>query len=220
MSEAHKLDRSRPFGTVTPPWQDDDFDRPAFFEQDGRFFDQFGIEIIRGVPLSKMKLEKQETKDDHTQKAEKPPMNPVQLLRQADTMPWSRFKKEAKRILGDACPASKAEIKIALEQAIAAYRQRQQVRMARVGQSEEPGTPVVAQSPRNTSVPAPTGPAKGSTSVDLEAWARGKKDYLIGDLRKAFKLKYNKVITERRDALDFLIEQRVVTPQEARKDIE
>lgn len=92
--------------------------------------------------------------------------------------------------------------------------------MARVGQSEEPGTPVVAQSPRNTSVPAPTGPAKGSTRVDLEAWARGKKDYLIGDLRKAFKLKYNKVITERRDALDFLIEQRVVTPQEARKDIE
>jgi len=46
-----KLDRTRSFGKVTPYWQPPEFDRPAAFEQDGRFFDVHDREIVPGRPL-------------------------------------------------------------------------------------------------------------------------------------------------------------------------
>jgi hypothetical protein len=53
--ETHRLDRSRKFGSISPPWlgnKGTELDRPAFFEQDGRVFDRDGLEIVvgRGLP--------------------------------------------------------------------------------------------------------------------------------------------------------------------------
>ena len=45
-----KLDRTRFFGKVSPYWQPPEFDRPAAFEQDGRFFDVHDCEIVPGQP--------------------------------------------------------------------------------------------------------------------------------------------------------------------------
>jgi hypothetical protein len=47
------LDRSRPFAVVSPAWSGDkgEFDRPAPYEQEGRLFGSYGVEIVPGRPL-------------------------------------------------------------------------------------------------------------------------------------------------------------------------
>jgi len=211
-----KLDRSRHFGKISPPYHREDFDRPAFYEQDGIFFDQHDREIIPGQPLQQIVPHEpgQVTKDEDEKPAEQQ-MTPGELLRRADTRPWAHFRKEARRILGPSCPASKEEIKVALQNAIAEYQARMEARRTRAA-NPAPQQPVQrpAQQPS-----APAVQQAGSTGVDLAAWARGQREYLFGDIRKAFREQYHKVVTERRDALDFLIEQGVITAEEARQDI-
>lgn len=46
-----KLDRSRAFGRITPPYEPSNFDRPAFYFQDGRYYDQHDQLIEPGKPL-------------------------------------------------------------------------------------------------------------------------------------------------------------------------
>lgn len=65
---------------------------------------------------------------------------------------------------------------------------------------------------------APAAPAP-APSLDLAAWARGQKDYLPPELFKAIRAKYNVQLSQRRDAIDLLIKEGVVTAAEARKDI-
>jgi hypothetical protein len=67
--------------------------------------------------------------------------------------------------------------------------------------------------------PAAAAPAAG-TGIDLAAWARGQKDYLPPELFKAIRGKYNVQLSQRRDAIELLIKEGVVTAAEARKDIQ
>lgn len=228
-----KLDRSKPFGKITPPWDGDgEFDRPAFYNQGDAFFDQHDREIVPGEPLRQIVphvpgpvTADEEPRDplDHDGDGRRGgsvpagpvdrAMTPYDLLRQADSMPWAKFRKQARAILGETCPGNKVEIKQALEEAIKGYEESQRRRAARAVTTEQsaPQTPTPQQP-----APAPQGKASG---IDLAAWGRGKTEYLFGEVRKAIRSQYGKVVTERHDAVDFLIEQGVITAESARKDV-
>jgi hypothetical protein len=55
--------------------------------------------------------------------------------------------------------------------------------------------------------------------VDLLAWARGQKEYLWGEVRKAIKAEFGRNVSERDDAVEFLIAQGKITANEARRDV-
>lgn len=82
----------------------------------------------------------------------------------------------------------------------------------KVKPKKEPPAPAKAQPP---AVPA----KNGSAGVDLAAWARGRKDYVFGEVRKAIDARYFRSLNERREAVEFLIDQGVITAAEARKDV-
>ncbi len=240
-----KLDRSRPFGRVTPPYDGEGaFDRNAFFTQDGVFFDQHDREIVPGLPMAQIvpyapgPVTRDNTPPPATVPAEgagpgdaggsggggrhpldhdgdgRPggslpagpldaAMSPADLLRQADTLSWPQFRKQAKAIFGPDCPAHKDAIKAALIEKVNAE--------ASAAPAPKPAAPTPP-----APAPAPQGKATG---VDLAAWGRGRQEYLFGDIRKAIRAQYGKVVTERHDAVDFLIEQGVITAESARKDV-
>lgn len=225
-----KLDRARAFGKITPPYEADDFDRPAFYEQDGAFFDQHDREIVPGQPLQQIvphapgPVTKESDPEprhplDHDGDGHPggslpagpvdPAMSPAELLASADTLPWPQFRKQAKAIFGPECPANKDAIKVALEQAIAGYEASQQRRAERAAAPQQEAAPT----------PPPAAPAGKSSGIDLAAWGRGKTEYLFGDIRKEIRSRYGKVVTERHDAVDFLIEQGLITAESARKDV-
>lgn len=77
-----------------------------------------------------------------------------------------------------------------------------------------------AKAPAPESIPAPPPPADGVVNgVDLGAWGRGQKEYLFAEVRKAVKKGYGAHLSERRDVVDFLIEQRIIPAAQARKDV-
>jgi hypothetical protein len=84
--------------------------------------------------------------------------------------------------------------------------------------------PKAAAKPGKAAKKAPDAPAAAAapaagTGVDLAAWARGQKDYLPPELFKAIRGKFNVQLSQRRDAIELLIKEGVVTAAEARKDI-
>lgn len=210
-----KLDRSRDFGTITPAWQPDDCDRPAYYEQDGKLFDAHDRVIEAGKPI----------KDDPPVNAGPEPagtMSPYELLRQVDVMPWAAFRKRAKEILGDTCPASKADITIALQGAVQHYEERQAKRRPGPREAEpeqkSPGmtwSNLTGQPETENLTAKPSKPGE----IDLAAWARGQKEYLFSEVRKAIRGKYAAVVTERDDAVNLLVDNGVLTQAEARKDV-
>lgn len=197
-----KLDRDRPFGKFTPPWMGEagaEFDRPAHYEQDGRNFDQHYREIVPGQPLaSEVKAQDESV----AAAAEEEMLSPAALLAGANTIPWAKFNKEAKRILGATCPAGKAAIVGALQTAIAGYQARQEKR-----------------APAAAAAVAPSNGAAVKGGVDLAAWGRGQKEYIVGDLIKAFRSQHHARLSERRDMVNFLVDQKVITGAEARQDV-
>lgn len=215
-----KLDRSRDFGTITPVWQPDDFDRPAYYEQDGKFYDAHDIQIEPGKPLPA--TAPQVSKAAETVSADTE-ITPYQLLKDADVMPWAAFRKHARRILGDTCPASKSDMLIALQEAVQHYEERQQKRKtpkAAEDAAKSAGLTWGGLSGEEESLTAKPQKAAPSAGVDLAAWARGQQEYVFGEIRKAIRTTYSASVTERRDALDLLIQEKVVTAAEARKDIQ
>ena len=77
-----------------------------------------------------------------------------------------------------------------------------------------------AKAPSPDPIPAAPPPSNGVIDgVDLAAWGRGQKEYLFAEVRKAMKKGYGTQVTERHDAVDFLIAQRVIGKGEARKDV-
>ncbi len=77
-----------------------------------------------------------------------------------------------------------------------------------------------AKAPAPEAIPAPPPPTNGVVDgVDLAAWGRGQREYLFNEVRKAIKKGYGAQFTERREAVDFLIEQRVIVAAQARKDV-
>lgn len=225
-----KLNRSQPFGTITPPMLEGAMDRPAHYEQDGNLYDAHDQLIVLGEPLvaepptapEKPAAPVKEAKAAAAPKATKAapkaltpeapkapetakeptaesapapaerPLTAIEVLN--GNLPFAAFKKEAKRILGDQCPASKGDIKAAL----AAFDAQPNLKAQRQEET------AAAQNDA------------GKNGVDLAAWGRGQKIYLFGEVRKAIKTRFNVVVTEEWDAVDLLINEKVITAREAR----
>lgn len=76
------------------------------------------------------------------------------------------------------------------------------------------------KAPSPEPIPAAPPPSNGVVDgVDLAAWGRGQQEYLFAEVRKAVKKGYGVQLAERRGVVDFLIEQRVITAAQARKDV-
>jgi hypothetical protein len=227
----HKLDTTKPdtIGQITPPWQPKDFDRPAHFQQRGRFFDNHGIEIVSGQAGPG---ENDEPVVVEKKIAEPAPISPIDLIAAVGSMPWPKFHKEAKRILGKDCPAGKPAIVDALKTAIEAYEARRRKRdtthkgISWDGVTEGKET-ARAQAEAEALPPEEPvqKPAKtnGKVAVDLRAWGCGTKEYLSAEVIKAVREKYYKQIGVgehwRRDVVDLLLEEKVITAAQARRDI-
>lgn len=220
-----KLDRSRDFGVIAPPYQEEDFDRPAYYEQGGRFYDAHDRLIEPGKALE----EAEEGTHGAADRDAAEGLSPSDLVLQAEVIPWGAFRKRAKEILGVTCPASKAEMLVALREAIKHYESRKQARRTTPAPAAEPpksngltwnGLTGQDGEPNLTAKPAqPPAPPAKSGEVDLAAWGRGQKEYIFGEVRKTIRAKYSTSVTERRDAVDLLIAEKVITAAEARKDI-
>lgn len=213
-----KLNKSRPFGRVTPPYPVPGTGQLAAYEQDGRFYDAHMALISTEPPRAaaptpalviapppveaspaavQAVVTSTETAEPAAAPAPAAQIGPAELLAASHSMAWPKFRAEAQRILGPACPPSKGGIVAALEAMVS-------------------GVSTVAQ-------PASTGPVNPTSpvidGVDLAAWARGQKDYLFGDIQKALRKGFSKQVTERVDAVNFLVDEKVLSAEDARKDV-
>lgn len=187
-----KLDRSKPFGKIAgDQFIPDGCDRPAAFEQGGKFFDAHGRLIEPGVAVSIVPDE-----DDAVVEGDQV-MTVAEILLQAQAMPIRKLRAEASRALGPECPNTKAQIIEKLREVQQAFDSRHAKRR---GQAQA------------------AAPVSGA-GVDLAAWARGQKEYLWGDVRKEIKGRFGRNVSERDDAVEFLITQEVITAGEARQDV-
>lgn len=241
------LDKSKPFGEYHPPAHEPGCDRPAHYDQDGHMFDAHGRQIIPGVPLNGgdfcdpgHDIGRPDVVEPTAPQGEPPIDEPAilsanDLIGFANSMSWPAFQKEAKRILGPGCPASKQQIIDALEKAIATFAAKKQAKRPEpkgmIPVKEALGKVKQAvdayqgdQDPPDTDdapSPAPA-TAKAKGSVDLARWARGQQEYLFADVRKEIRKTYSKYIAgpeERKDAVDFLVSVAVISSNEARKDV-
>ena len=95
------LDLSRPYATVSPPYQIPGADRAQCFDQDGRPFDAHGQEIVLGdTPQSPAAPPKHAATAQHM----------GQLIANADKVSLPILMREAKIILGEGCPTKRADI--------------------------------------------------------------------------------------------------------------
>ena len=151
-------------------------------------------------------------------------MSPAALLANASAMPWAAFRKRAKEILGETCPAGKAEMIVALQAAIQHYEARKQKRTAGPkvadGDAKSPGLTWNGLTGQEEAQTLTAKPAAKPGEIDLAAWGRGQHEYLFGDVRKAIRTKFSTSVTERRDAVNLLIDDKVIAAAEARKDFE
>ncbi|MEK9811088.1 MAG: hypothetical protein VW362_11615 [Candidatus Nanopelagicales bacterium] len=192
-----KLDRSKPFGKITgEPFIPEGCDRPAAYDQNGLLFDAHDRLIEKGKPAS---IVPHDDPDD----VDGPDMTVADMIREANVMHWRRFKAMAMKVLGPDCPNSKA----AIVEALIAVQKEFDARQARKVAEARPAKAI-----------EPT-PANGPKGVDLAAWARGTKEYLFGDIRKAIKEKYGRNVQERDDAVEFLVSQGVIYADHARTDV-
>jgi hypothetical protein len=187
-----RLDRSREFGRIAGEiYIPDGCDRPAAFEQDGKLFDVHDRLIEPGVPASIVPSD-----DGDDGGAPDIDMTVAEILRQADGMQLRKFKGYASKILGADCPATKAAMIEALE-----------------ARQKDIDASLARRAKNNTTVHI------ANSGVDLVAWAMGNKEYLFGDVRKAIRQTYGKNVTERDDAVEFLVERGLVYADHARKDV-
>lgn len=191
-----RLNRRKDFGTITPPFVLDGFDRPAFYEQNLNYFDAHDRQIIAGTPLEDMPAEEPEKPDEavfeHTASS---------LIEAAEDMDWNDVLYYTKRVLGALPkPSSKANIMSTLRN-VALHE-------------DEPKKTMGLTWDKEAGKPEPV-----AAEVDLAAWARGTTDYLFGEVQKAVRSKHNKHVTERRDAVNFLVDEGVIRANEARQDV-
>jgi pyruvate/2-oxoglutarate dehydrogenase complex dihydrolipoamide acyltransferase (E2) component len=153
-----KLDRTKPFGKVSPPMSVPGCEMPAHYEQDNILFDS------QDRPVDKKLWDDED-----------------------DVAPAAPAPKAA------AAPAP-GKVK------------------------GTPKTPAPAGKKAAAAAPANQTAAAG-TGIDLAAWGRGQADFLSQEIFKAVRSKYNVVLSERRDVVDLLITEKVITAEEARKDV-
>lgn len=208
-----KLDRSRPFGKVSPPMIiDGAHDRPACYEQDGKLFDAHDLCIVAGAvaPIEQSVVTPEPVRAPEPEVT----LGVKELIATANAMPYQTWARHARAVLGESCPSGKKAILAALEAAQAAYDDKQAKRAAFSARAAEVEQSAMELPP--ASVPAPSPAASG---VDLAAWGRGQKNYLFGEVQKAARQQHNVQLSERRAVVDFLIEAGIIRASEARKDV-
>jgi hypothetical protein len=124
-----KLDKSKPFATITPAYwgKKDNFDRPAYYQQERAFFDKDGLQILAGQPRET------EPPPAPTEIAPngsaKPPSDyqaitsPFELLKRHVELPLPALRERAQvvfRSLNKPCPESRKLIVEALLEVLGA----------------------------------------------------------------------------------------------------
>lgn len=222
-----RLDKSRPFGKVSPPLDVAGCDVPAHYEQGGRLYDAHGHVLMTPEVRNELNRRSAMAAASPAAPIDAPSAPQAQtggaatapdqstaafLLAVAPTMPYATLVKRARLILGNATPTGKKAIMDAL--ANAAGAKPVAVPATPAAAASGPASATVEQPPAQSNVGAPV-----SDGLDLTAWGRGQTNYLIGELRKAFRERYHVNLTERRDMVDLLITEKVITAEEARNDV-
>lgn len=226
-----RIDETKPYGKVCSGHElaeEFDLDRTPFYEQDGMLFDSRKRAIIKGqrIEPDPPPAPVERTDDGRAAPGDAEAIvSPIELIRRAGELPWPTFRKRAKAILGDTCPQSKAAILEALKAALQEYEQRLTLRRsanapAPAAQNEEfKGMAWDTQRPEPMPPTSPPPKPVKEGEVDLAAYARGQKDYLFGDVMKAMRAQYHVQFTERRDVVNFLVDNDVIPAHQARKDV-
>lgn len=200
-----KLNKSRSFGKISGEiFIPDGCDRPAHYEQDGKFFDAHEREIVAGETIKDYDADR----DDGA--AIPADLTVAGLLRESELLPWRKFQRYAQHVLGDECPATKMAI---IEKLHEVQREFDARAVARKGGRPRKNAAPQAPDDQGKKASAP------STGVDLAAWGRGQREYLWGEVRKAIKTTYGRNTQERDDAVEFLVTEGIITAAEARKDV-
>jgi hypothetical protein len=206
-----RLDKSRDYGNVTPPYQPPDALRAAHFDQDGRLFDQHGRDIyaeVKETAPPEPKTPPQPTAEKKVKgvKVKTGAARAEELVYASDQMTWPAFKKEALAVLGPSGSPNfgKAQL-VELLKAAASGPATEVVEEAKDG-DDPPATPKPAAEPAG----------KG---VDLRAWGTGRKDYIWPEVKKAIKAKHSKIPGTRADAVDMLVDLGVIKESERRQDV-
>jgi hypothetical protein len=210
-----RFDRTKPHGTINPPCLFPGYDRPAVYDQDGHLFDAHGVHLVKGQPAEQSSRPVQEivTAEDAANRT----YTPLELLAAVEEIPWALFQREAKRILGPACPAGKTPIVEALKKAISGYEAKE-TRRAKAGAKSK--APDLGEGEAAAPAPPPAPAAKGA--VDLAAWARGNKQYPFGEVRKEIRRRFNQQVSGQNEAWDAVllcVKEKLLTMAEARTDI-
>lgn len=190
MSETPVVTKST--GVINPPFHG------AFFEDaHGNFFD--AKKRLMGKDENGLPVPVKEEAPPPATEASPKPVDPdmltaSQLLRQQN-MPIGKWKAYARKLIGPEAPGSKALLIPILNE---------------IAQNEPADMPDVPQ----PSTPVEAGPDE---EVDLVAWGTGKKNYLMGKVFKAIRDKYNADVGSQFAAVDFLINEKVITEAQARK---
>jgi hypothetical protein len=190
------LNRTKDFGRIAPPWMGNGFDRPAYFQQGEDFFDAHDRQIIPGQPIV---VEADEPDDEGSEDSEQ--ISAGELVALAETMSWPKWAAAVKKVLGPDSPRGKAAMLAALQEALQKHGERQSKRTTKKTEADAPAKP------------------NSKSGIDLAAWARGQKHYLAGEVFKALRNEYHVQLSERRDAVDFLIAQGVIEASQARTDV-
>lgn len=219
-----KFDRTKDYGIITPPW------KGAWFHQNGLFYDSGG-EPIRELndEVESEQIEQEEVKKRSKKEVEPkeprpldpPEMTANELLNRADTMRFLAFRSHAHRILGSTDLRKKDELIDALlaevHKSPEGQSSREMLSWDGVSKDSDGKTPAATedapQAPPENQTPAVDG-----EGVDLGAWVRGFREYLMGDVTKAIRETYNRQATTKYDAAQTLIEERVVNPEDVRAD--
>jgi len=228
-----RLDGKRAFGTVMPPLQMPGCDRLVAFEQSGQYFDIHQRQVVPGQPLNPDDEAAHQVDDDRAhetgveESSSDYTMPLSELIAQAPAMVFNRFKMLAREFLGDNIHRTRQQISTQLKELARSRR----ARLAAVGTPRRKRARVLHagdRSDRADEAPAPrTAPAQPSapdkgrngTRVDLAPWARGEKEYPFGRVAEAIKEQYAMIVTGRREALVFLIDQEVIKADDARQDV-
>jgi hypothetical protein len=187
------LNRNRPYGIISgtgvfPSYEQADADGKTL-----RYYDSEGLEVDfkTGERLEKpveVEADVQMKEGDWADAAR-------ELLRKADSMQFMQFAIKAAALLGgDNPPSNKKDIVAALQ--------------SRLDAMAGPAKPAAKKAAKV---------AEDDGAVDLAAWARGEKKALFDDVAKAIRESYARDVSTVPDALDLLIEEGVVSDDEAMK---
>ncbi len=189
-----QLNFGRPYGTITPPLNG------AVFQQNDEYYDALGHRLAKdesGLPIA-VALDPEEIDPDTLPTAH-------ELLINKDKMPFFKWKGHAKRILGPESPGNKDGLVEMLKS----------VRNNQVGMHRAPDPAVENQTATEAEISKQDLDPAQNGDVDIVGWAKGEKQYLMAQITKVIRARFHIQCTTMRDAIDFLIQQGVVTGEEA-----